>query len=347
MATIEKRETENGKATYRVKVRMKGHPVQTATFNRLSDARKWVQDTESAIREGRHFKTAEAKRHTLGEMIDRYQTEMLARHPKAAEDRKGHLAWWKGQLGAFTLADITPALLAEYRDKLMDEGRANATAAKYLAVLSHAFTLAVNEWNWLEISPMNKVKKPALPRGRVRYLSDAERESLLAACKESSSPYLYTAVVLALATGMRQGELMGLSWDDIDLPRGRAILHETKNGERRAVHLAGHALEQIKELGKVRRLDTKLLFPGHRHKGKPLDLRAPWEQALKAAGIEDFHFHDLRHSCASYLAMNGASLSEIAEVLGHKTLAMVKRYSHLSDAHVSGVVERMNNKIFG
>ena len=347
MATIEKRETENGKITYRVKVRLKGYPAQTATFNRLTDARKWIQDTESAIREGRHFKTSEAKRHTLGELIDRYQAEMTTRHPKAAIDRKHHLAWWKANLGTYTLADITHTLLAEHRDKLLNEGRANATAAKYLAVLSHAFTLAVNEWNWLEVSPMGKVKKPALPRGRVRYLSDEERESLLSACRESTNQYLYPAVVLALSTGMRQGELMGLSWDDIDLSRGRAILHETKNGERRAVHLTGLALEQVKELGKVRRLDTKLLFPGHRHKSKPLDLRKPWEEALKAAGIEDFHFHDLRHSCASYLAMNGASLTEIAEVLGHKTLAMVKRYSHLSDAHVLGVVERMNAKIFG
>jgi len=347
MATIEKRETQDGKTSYRVKVRLKGYPAQSATFNRLTDAKKWIQDTESAIREGRHFKTAEAKRHTLGELINRYQGELLARHPKAAEDRKHHLAWWKEQLGAYSLSDVTPALLAEYRDKLMNEGRANATAAKYLAVLSHAFSLAVNEWAWLEISPMDKVKKPALPRGRVRYLSDDERERLLTACRESTSPFLYPVVVLALSTGMRQGELMGLTWDDIDLSRGRAILHETKNGERRAVHLTGYALEQVRELGRVRRLDTKLMFPGNRHKGKPIDLRAPWEQALKTAEINDFHFHDLRHSCASYLAMNGATLAEIAEVLGHKTLSMVKRYSHLSDAHVSSVVEKMNAKIFG
>ncbi len=130
MATIEKRETQDGKTSYRVKVRLKGYPAQSATFNRLTDAKKWIQDTESAIREGRHFKTAEAKRHTLGELINRYQGELLARHPKAAEDRKHHLAWWKEQLGAYSLSDVTPALLAEYRDKLMNEGRANATAAK-------------------------------------------------------------------------------------------------------------------------------------------------------------------------------------------------------------------------
>ena len=100
------------------------------------------------------------------------------------------------------------------------------------------------------------------------------------------------------------------------------------------------------EHAKIRRLDTDLLFPGTLNKNKPIDLRTPFEKALKTAGINDFRWHDLRHCCASYLAMNGASLGEIAEVLGHKTLSMVKRYSHLSDSHVSGVVSRMNQKIF-
>jgi len=226
---------------------------------------------------------------------------------------------------------------------------------RYLAALSHAFTIAVNEWGWLDDSPMRKVKKPALPRGRVRFLSEdttdgekieGERTRLLKACEESSNPYLYPVVVLALSTGMRQGEIMGLTWEDVDLHQGRATLHETKNGERRVVPLSGKALELLKAHSKVRRLDTNLLFPG-RIPQKPIALRAPWEAALKKAGIEDFRFHDLRHSAASYLAMNGASLAEIAEVLGHKTLQMVKRYSHLSEAHTAGVVARMNARIFG
>jgi integrase len=153
---------------------------------------------------------------------------------------------------------------------------------------------------------------------------------------------------------MRQGEIMGLTWDDVDLNQGRAILHETKNGERRVVPLTGKALELLKAHAKVRNLQTNLLFPGKPLRGadgkvayKPIDLRAPWEAALKKAELEDFRFHDLRHSAASYLAMNGASLAEIAEVLGHKTLQMVKRYSHLSEAHTAGVVARMNEKIFG
>ena len=196
-------------------------------------------------------------------------------------------------------------------------------------------------------NPVKKVKSPKLPRGRVRFLDDDERQSLLNACKESSNAWLYFCVILALSSGMRQGELMGLKWQDVNLKDGFFILHETKNGERRRVPLSGLALSLLQEHAKIRRLDTDLLFPGNIHANKPIDLRKPFETALKAAGINDFHWHDLRHCTASYLAMNGASLAEIAEVLGHKTLAMVKRYAHLSDGHVSNVVASMNAKIFG
>ena len=123
-------------------------------------------------------------------------------------------------------------------------------------------------------------------------------------------------------------------------------LHETKNGERRVLPLVGHALELIKQLSKVRHLNCNLVFPGKNLKN-PVDLRTPFANALRRADIHNFRWHDLRHSCASYLAMNGASLAEIAEVLGHKTLSMVKRYSHLSEAHTSKVVSRMNEAIFG
>ena len=146
---------------------------------------------------------------------------------------------------------------------------------------------------------------------------------------------------------MRQAELFNLKWADIELKDGYLILHETKNGERRRVPLAGLALELLREHAKVRRLDTPLLFPGIKNPLQPIDLQTPWETARKTAGITDFTWHDLRHCCASYLLMNGASLAEIAEVLGHKTLQMVKRYAHLSDGHVSNVVASMNEKIFG
>lgn len=216
---------------------------------------------------------------------------------------------------------------------------------RYLAALSHALTIAMKEWQWIEDSPMRRVLKPKEPRGRVRFLSDEERSRLLSECKNSESPYLYTAVVLALSTGGRRMEILGLSWRCIELDRGVITLHETKNGERRVLPLTGHALDLMKQHAKVRHVNCDLVFPGKSLK-TPVDLRTPFETALKRAEIADFRWHDLRHSCASYLAMSGASLAEIAEILGHKTLQMVKRYAHLSEAHTSKVVARMNAKIF-
>ena len=137
-------------------------------------------------------------------------------------------------------------------------------------------------------------------------------------------------------------EILRLTWRDVDLQRGTLTFHQTKNGERRTVPLTGQALTLMQHHARVlRRIDTPLVFP--RADGrKPLDLRYAFRQALEVAQIAGFRFHDLRHSAASYLAMNGASLVDIAEVLGHKTLQMVKRYAHLSEAHTAGVVARMN-----
>jgi len=353
MATITKRQDANGKPYYTTQVRLKGFPAQTATFKRLTDAKKWAQDTESAIRDGRHFKTTEAKKHTFADLADRYIKDVLPKKPKQELRQKMQLEWWKEKMGVYLLADITPALIVQYRDELASgttyrhTQRSPATVVRYMAALSHAFTIAVKEWGWLDDSPTRKVTKPSESEGRVRFLDDDERAKLLTACKESSNPLLYPCVILALSTGMRQGELMGLKWPDVNLKDGFLILHKTKNGTRRRVPLAGHGLELLREHAKVRRLDTQLLFPGIVHADKPLSLRGAFETALKVAGITDFKWHDLRHCTASYLAMNGASLAEIAEILGHKTLQMVKRYAHLSDGHVSNVVASMNAKIFG
>ncbi len=351
MATIEKRECE-GKITHRVKVRLKGYPTQTATFERLTDAKRWAQDTESDIRNRRHFKSSEAKRYLLAEAIDRYITHVLPNKPKSVYLQTIHLNWWKDEIGRCSMADITPVLLAKCRDKLSTEitignkVRAPATVNRYMAALSHMFTIAMKEWGLADENPFRKVSKKKEPRGRLRFLSDEERSQLLEACKQAKRTSLYMIVVLALSTGARRMELLRLTWEDVDLNRGVITLHETKNGDRRILPLTGHALELVKKHAQVRHLSCNLLFPGKDLK-KPVDIRTPFENALKRAGIMDFRFHDLRHSCASYLAMNGASLAEIAEVLGHKTLQMVKRYAHLSEAHTMGVVTRMNAKIFG
>lgn len=367
MAWIKERKTNGGEIRFKAVIRLKGFPTQTATFRRKTDAKLWVQQTEAAIREGRHFKTTEGKRRTFADMVDRYiETVVPFRHqkPLAKNAICCHLGWWKEMLGPYALADITPAKIAELRDQLMvsptsdsfgrpltkEEGKARktkspSTVVRYLASLSVMYTTAINEWGWVEQNPAKKVKRPTEPRGRVRFLSDDERMALLEACKASENCYLYPIVVFALSTGARQGEVLSITWKQVDFERNVVRLENTKNNERRALPLVGYAYDLLKELYATRRSDTQLVFPrpdGKRH----VSIVKKWKRAVAEAGLEDFKFHDLRHSAASYLAMNGATLAEIAEILGHKTLQMVKRYAHLSEQHTTNVVARMNDKIF-
>lgn len=352
MASIEERLQNDGSKNYRVKVRLRGYPTQSATFDRLTDAKKWAQSTESSIREGRHFKTIEAKRHTLAELIDRYLKDVLSKRPKTKRDQERHFIWWKNTIGPYLLSDVTPALLVEQRDKLLNGDthlktqRSSATVNRYLAALSRAFTIAVKEWGWVEDNPFRKISKFKESAGIVRYLSDEERLRLLEACQKSKQPFLYLIVVLALSTGARKNEILQLTWSQIDLNRRVITLHETKNGEVRTLPLSNHMHQLMTEHAKLRHLHCEWVFPSSDLKSS-VDIRATWDQALKEAKIDNFRFHDLRHSAASYLAMNGATLAEIAEVLGHKTLAMVKRYAHLSEAHTAKIVGKMNERIFG
>jgi integrase len=340
MASIQKRPGPR----YRVQVRLKGR-YRSATFPTRAQARRWAAQTEHALYEQVHFPVTEASRHTLRELLARYEREVLPhKRPGTQRHQAQQLAWWTQQLGHLRLDQVTPARLTACRERLA-ETRAPATVNRYLAVLSHAFSVAVQEWGWLEASSLRRVRRLREPQGRVRWLDDAERQCLLDACAQSPNRLLLPVVVLALATGARKQELLGLTWREVDLRRERVLLLVTKTGERRSVPLTGRALTELQTLAKVRRLDTALVFP--RRDGRaPLDIRHAWQQAVRQAGLTDFRFHDLRHCCASYLAMHGASLVEMAEVLGHKTLHMVKRYAHLAEAHTAQVVARMTAAIF-
>jgi len=199
----------------------------------------------------------------------------------------------------------------------------------------------VKRLQWLERNPCERVAKSKENTGRVRFLSDEERVRLLNACRPHAD--LYLAVLLALTTGARQAEVMSLRWGQIDFKRQVITLHETKNGDRRALPLVGEAFTLLQERGKVRDLKDDRIFPptAKAKKAEYLDLRQPWEAALKTAEISDFHWHDLRHTAASYLAMSGVSLVEISKILGHRTMQMVSRYSHLSDEHIVATGEKL------
>lgn len=348
MATIEERRNDDGSRTFRVKIRIKGFEPATQSFDRKTDAKRWAEKTETAMREGRFFPERQAAQRTLAELVDRYTAEVCP-EKKSGPHTARLLAWWKAEHGYRVLADLTPEVLAELRDKLgaktNEQGRRNegkrisgSTVNRYMAALSHALTMASREWGWIRDNPMRRVTKKKEGRGRVRILSDSERERLLAACRASGAWYLEPAVILALSTGMRQGEILGLRWPDLDLKRDRLVLEDTKNGDRRGVALVGPARDVLADLSKYRRIDTDLVFP------ETGSFRWSWLRAVRRAKIIDFRFHDLRHTAASYLAMNGATPSEIAAVLGHRTLAMVKRYAHLHDEHIEGVMNRMSER---
>jgi len=371
MATIEKRDRKNG-PVFKAVVRIKGFPPQRKSFKRLTDAKMWVQQTEAAIRKGEFqniIKTASKK--TLGDVIERYRKEVLPRKVDGTQRaEKSHLDFWDDAFGKHALSYIEADMISGKMGELETTGytrktkkdeetkpipRSQRTLKYYRHTLALLFKYA-KQWGWTNTNPVEGVNKiTRLRNERIRYLSDEERKALLKACKSSESKQLYPIVVFALSTGARKGEITNLTLGDIDLTRNRAVLRETKNGETRSVPIVPHLRELlISETKKAKALYKKLnasnqaqwLFP--RSDGQePIYFRKAWENALENAEITDFRFHDLRHSAASYLAMNGATLLEIAAVLGHKTLQMVKRYAHLSESHTTAVVNKMGDKIFG
>jgi len=247
MATIEKRTGQDGKIVYRVRVRRKGSALLTATFSTLSEAKKWSSMTEGAVLEGRHFQKQGDKKYSLRELLDRYEREILSQKGATTiRTQRLQLQWWKERLSHYALSEVTPALIGECRDRLGQQ-RSPGTVNRYLALLSHVFSTVVKEWGLLESNPFTRVRKVKEPRGRVRYLAEWERHALLEACKASRNKHLYTVVVIALSTGARRGEILNLRWANIDIKRQVMTLEQTKNGERRTIPLAGHALELIEE----------------------------------------------------------------------------------------------------
>jgi len=365
MASIEKRKLDDGTTSYRVKIRLKGYPPESATFARLTDAREWVQKTEADMKAGRHF--GASKRHTLNELIDSYEKSAQHNELKSAAEMRTRLDWWRKHYGERLLQDITPAVVAQGRDALNNEyltvrkrggdgnvsrvpiekKRSGATTNRFLAALSTACAYGVKELNWIERNPVERVTKPKENKGRVRFLDDAELPRFLTACRKH--PDLYLAVLLSLTTGGRQSEIMGLRWGQIDLKACRATLYAgtTKNDDARVLPLVGEAFTLLQERAKVRSLSDDRIFPATNKAKKTafITLRNPFITAMKEAGITDFHWHDLRHTCASYLMMNGVSSLEISKILGHRTMAMVSRYAHLAPARVSDIGNALAQKM--
>ena len=325
MASVRKINAVNG-TKWRVQVRRKGYDQQSAYFDRKTDAEAWARDIESKIDSGRVLTGSEAKRHDVAELIDRYCLDILPRK-KSAKDQKQQLSVWRKLLGDLKLSELSTDRLIKARQKIAEHsGRTSgkvtsATVNRYWAALNHVLEIAVREYGWIEQNPMKRVKKLKEPQGRVRHLDDRERVALLSACTQSENPYLETIVLIALTTGMRRSEILTLTWDRVNTDTGMVLIEEPKNGQRRSSHLIEPVLERVRRIRTSAPGHSPFVFPS-RNGLKPSDIQTAWYHAVKVAGLENFRFHDLRHTAASYIAMDGGTVPEIAAVLGHKSFQM-------------------------
>ena len=318
MATIEKR----GKSQWRAKVRRRGYPSQSATFDTKGAADMWARQTESEMDTGGFVSRLEAERTILAEALDRYEREVTP--TKKGWKQEGYrVAYWRNHpLGARSLATIRPADLAEWRDGRLKEGYSPITVRNDLNLISHVFTIATKEWGMEGLTnPVAQIRKPTMPQGRDRRLEDGEEDRLMDACRRSRSPWLTPIVVTALETGMRLGEIVSLRWSYVDLSSRVARLTDTKNGTRRDVPLSSRAVSTLEAL--PRSLDGQVYPIGAEA------VKSAYHAAVERAEIDDLRFHDLRHEATSRFFEKGLDMMEVAAITGHKTLAMLKRYTHL------------------
>jgi integrase len=348
MGTIKKRERKDGTSFY-AEVRRKGEKPQRATFRTLREAKQWIQTTEAAIVEGRHFGTSNARRYTVEDLIQRYIEEVLPLHPQRAAKYTAMLSWWQKHCGHLYLSNFTPEVIARGRKQLLSENtyrgttRSPATVNRYLCALGAACTHAVREWGWLHDNPLGRVSKLPEPQGRDRLLSPDEMAHFLEACQESTNPLLYPFVVVAFVTGMRSGEITSLCWKDVDFTRRMITLNRTKNGDVRKVPFSDEVEAVFRLLPSFEKGPDTLLFGSLRTLRKeatPASMRTSFEKASRDAGIQNFRIHDLRHQAASYMAMGGATQGELMAILGHRSPRMTARYAHYSQEHLRGVVQK-------
>ncbi len=222
--------------------------------------------------------------------------------------------------------------------------RSGATLNRYLVALAALYAWARRQRivpRGFE-SPTKHVDKHRESRGRVRYLNDDERARLLGACREAPWPRLFVFVMMALTTGARRGELLALRWCDVSLARGEAVLNDTKNGDRRVLVLLPQVIEELERFApKDAETSLALVFRSRLRPSQPYSTAKVFNEAMAAAGIRNFRFHDLRHTAASYMAQSGASLLEIADTLGHRQLRMVQRYAHLNTSSRRNLMTRV------
>jgi integrase len=334
MASILKRKNKNGTSHWRPVVRIKGFPTVCNHFDRKQEADDWAQEVERQIKMGQ-FKFERVNTHrTFADLVQRYISDGALEHLRAQRDAVRHMDYWKERLAGYALVHLTPELLSKERQLLIEmptlkgKKRASATVNRYIAALSSCMTYACRRLRWIDENPCFNLIKLKESKGRDRILSEDEASRLITACRESRNPYLFCIVLLAITTGMRQGEILQLKWDQIDFKNQLAHLKETKNGRPRSVPLVDEVVEELKRLHAIKNPHKSLVFSSKTAFGE-IDIKKPWQDALNRAGLINLRFHDIRHSFATLAARQGASNLELATAMGHRTLQMLQRYTHL------------------
>jgi integrase len=351
--SIYKRKDRNGKIVgWRAVVRIKGYPTVCKQHERKEEANDWKIKTVREIKAGQFQFDRHKIQRTFSELVDHFTKSGALEHHRSAKDTVRHLEYWKERLGDYALFHLTPERLGKERKILVDTPthrntkRSSATVNRYIASLSGILTYACRQLRWIDDNPcFNLIKLKEAP-GRDRVLTEVEVQRLLVSCRESRCDYLYCIVLMAFTTGMRQGEILGLKWDHIDFDNHMLHLKETKNGTPRSVPLIEAVIHELNLLFQSRNPAKPLVFASRIAFGS-LDINKPWNEALKQAGIEGFVFHSIRHHFATLAARSGASNLQLKTALGHKTLQMLERYTHLDVQTTRLLSMQVSQKILG
>ena len=323
MATFRKR----GPYQWQAQVRKKGQSLQTKTFETRARAEQWARAIEVEMDQGEFISRAEAETTTLSELLNRYLVEITPLKKGAAPETARILALLRHPIAQYVVARIRGVYMARYRDERLKKVRPG-TVKRDLVILSHLFEVARKEWGIHVQNPIRDILIPSDSKSRDRRLQagenghDSEETRLLAACREARNPYLLPIVRLALETAMRQGELVSLHWEHIDLNRRTVYLPDTKNGESRTVPLSTTAVKILRSL--PRSIQGEV-FPGLTTEA----VKRAYARAVRRADIKDLRFHDLRHEATSRLFEQSLNIMEVATITGHKDLRMLRRYTHL------------------
>lgn len=318
MATIRRK----GKG-WHVQIRRKGHSPITKTFDLKSDADTWASIIESEIGRGVFTDRSEAESTSIRDAFDRYLREVSINKKGFSREKTMISRWQAYKLADKSMASLKSSDIAAWRDARLSKVSA-ASTHRELCLLSHLFTVAIQDWGFGITNPVATTRKPKLGKGRDRRLSETEIEKIIS---NTDSLELPTAIRLLTETAMRRGELANLRWENVNLSHGVAILRDTKNGEDRAIPLSSRAIVALKAL--PRRIDGQVLSI------TPDALTRAFARACKRADIKDARIHDLRHEAVSRLFEKGLDLMEVASVSGHKTLGQLKRYTHLKAADLA------------